>query len=143
VIDTYTHDLINKIKTVAAFGGRVAATLGGTEADPTLAEVTTPCAWVLFESSQNSDQANRKWQMMRLNFSVVLILPYGAGETDFIDTQLKLVEDTAQAVRGTLAANQGSHLWGFEGCTLEQAEPTRITYRLMFSADESYANQTT
>jgi hypothetical protein len=73
----------------------------------------------------------------------VVILPYGAGESNFIDTQLKLIEDVSQAVRGTLADSAGSKLWAFDGCSLVEVEPTRITYQLTFSAESAYSKQPT
>lgn len=141
MIQDILDDLITKVKTVTALGGRVAATLGGTEADPALVHIQTPAAWVLFSGSQNSDKPAQKWQIMRLNFNVLVFLPYGQGESDFIDTQIKLVEDVAQAVRGTLPMNQGSTLWEFNGATLIELEPSRVTYQLSFSTEAAYAKQ--
>lgn len=131
-------DLIDKVKTVSTLGGRVAATLGGTEADPTLVQIETPAAWVLYRGSQNSDKPAQKWQITRENFSVLVFLAYGNGEDDFIDTQIQLVEDIAQAVRGTLPLEQGSTLWEFDGGTLVEIEPTRVTYELRFSTEVAW-----
>lgn len=143
MIGDILEDLVNKVKTVSALGGRVAATLGGTEGDPTLVHIETPAAWAIFQGSLNSDKPAQKWQVMRHNFNVLVFLPYGQGEANFIDTQLKLVEDVAQAVRGTLPLDQGSTLWEFTGVNLIDIEPTRITYQLSFSVEAAYAKQTT
>lgn len=138
MIDQLTSDLIAKVGTVTALGGRVAATLGGTEADPTLANLETPAAWVIYQGSQNSDKPAQKWQVTRENFTVLVFLTYGAGETDFVNTQLKLVEDIAQAVRGTLPMEQGSTLWEFAGASLVDIEPTRVTYQLSFATEVAW-----
>jgi len=138
VIAEVTNNLVTKIKSVAAFGGRVAATLGGTEADPTLVNIATPSAWVLFQSSQNSDKPAQKWQVMRLNFSVVLFLQYGEGETDFVDTQLKLIDDVSQAVRGKTSSDSQQAIWEVNGFELVNVEPNRMTYQMSFSTEVAY-----
>lgn len=138
MINDVLKDLIAKVKTVSALGGRVAATLGGTEADPTLVHITTPAAWVLYQGSQNSDKPAQKWQVTRENFTVLVFMAYGQGEADFLDTQIKLVEDIAQAVRGTLPMDQGSTYWEFDGASLVEIEPTRVTYQLSFATEVAW-----
>lgn len=138
MINDVLKDLIAKVKTVSALGGRVAATLGGTEADPTLVHITTPAAWVLYQGSQNSDKPAQKWQVTRENFTVLVFMAYGEGETDFVDTQIRLVEDIAQAVRGTLPMDQGSTYWEFDGASLVEIEPTRVTYQLSFATEVAW-----
>lgn len=138
MIGAVLQDLITKVSSVTALGGRVAATLGGTEADPTLVHITTPAAWVLYQGSQNSDKPAQKWQITRENFTVLVFISYGQGEANFIDTQIKLVEDIAQAVRGTLPMDQGSTLWEFNGASLVEIEPTRVTYQLSFSTEVAW-----
>jgi hypothetical protein len=143
MIYTYTNDLVTRLKTVADFGGRVAATLGGSEADPALAFVETPSAWVVFSGMQNTAERSQRFQLMRLNFDVVLILEYGSGEMNFVDTQLKLIDDASQAVRGELVANTGTARWTYEGCRLISVNPDRVIYQLNFSADAAYSKQLT
>ena len=138
MIGAVLEDLIAKVSSVTALGGRVAATLGGTEADPTLVHIETPAAWVLYQGSQNSDKPAQKWQVTRENFNVLVFLAYGQGEDDFINTQIALVEEIAQAVRGTLPLDQGSTLWEFQGATLVEVEPTRVTYQLSFATEVAW-----
>jgi hypothetical protein len=141
-ISDYTADLIAKLNTVPEFGGRVAATLGGTEADPALANIELPFAWVVLAGTQNVGEANQRWQMMSLDFSVTVAMRYGDGEADFVETQLKLLDDAAQAVRGEVTA-QGSHLWSFDGLTYITNNVDRVLYGLNFSAPAAYAKQPT
>jgi hypothetical protein len=143
MIDIYTNDLVSKLKTVTALGENVAASMGGTEADPALALIAVPAAWVVFSGMQNTGPDHQRFQLMRLNYSVVLILGYGAGEVDFVDTQLKLIDDASQAVRGTIVNDEGSKVWGYDGCTLISVNPDRVVYQLNFSADAAYAKQLT
>jgi phage gp37-like protein len=143
MISTYTTDLVEKLKTVTTFGGRVAATLGGSEADPALAMVDTPAAWVVFSGMQNTDRRGERFQLMRLNFDVVLIIEYGSGEDDFVNTQLQLIDDASQAVRGEIVADTGTARWAYESCRVISINPDRVIYQLNFSADAAYSKQLT
>lgn len=139
MIAEYASDLVTKLKTVTELGGRVAVTMGGTEADPTLAGVEAPAAWVVFRSQQNTAQQNRKFQDTRIFFSVLLKLKYSAGETDFVDTQLNLIEKASQAVRGKGVPDQGLQLWGYDGCTLVDFTADSVFYDLTFAASAVYS----
>jgi len=141
MIKDVTSDLVEKLSTVTALGGRVAASLGGTEADPTLALIEVPAAWVVFIGSVNTAERDQRFQLMRLNYSVVLVLEYGAGESDFIDTQLKLIDDASQAVRGTKVAGADNLVWSFDGANLISVNPDRVVYQLQFSALQAYSKQ--
>lgn len=132
-ISDLAKDLISKIGALTPYGGRVAATLGGTESDPTLANQTPPFAWVVFHSSQNTGKQGQRWVEMRFNFQVVIALPYSQGESDFLDNQIKLLEDTAQAVSGTPNKLGSSSLWIEDGWTLISIDPERVHYQLNFS----------
>lgn len=139
MIAEYASDLVTRLNTVTELGGRVAVTMGGTEADPTLSSVEAPAAWVVFRSQQNTAQPNRKFQDTRITFSVLLKLKYGAGETDFVDTQLNLIEKASQAVRGKGVPDQGNQLWGYDGCTLVDFTPSAVFYDLTFAASAVYS----
>lgn len=136
-IQQYTKDLIDKLNTVAAFGGRVAATIAGTEADPALVNMEAPLAWVVFQSMQSYGTPGQS-QMMTLNFSAVVVLAYGKGEADFLDNQLQVIDDAAQAVRGTRSGDDGSMLWTYNGCRLLSNNTDRLLYELFFSAPAAY-----
>lgn len=140
MIAEYANDLVTRLNTVTEFGGRVAVTLGGTEADPTLASVEAPCAWVVFRGQQNTAQSNRKFQDMRLFFSVILKLKNGEGENDFVNTQLQLIETASQAVRGKVIPDQGLQLWGYDGCSLIDYLPGAVLYDLTFAASAVYSD---
>lgn len=138
-----TKDLVNRIQTVLSpLGGVVAATLGGTEADPAMEKCPLPSAWVRFEGSRSAGPNEQRSQAMTLNFGVVLVVKYGEGETDFTDTQLKLIDDISQAVRGTQADPAGN-LWTFLGSNLLTINPDRALYLLEFQVKGYYAKQIT
>lgn len=139
MIAEYASDLVTKLNTVTELGGRVAVTMGGSEADPTLASVEAPAAWVVFRGQQNTAQTNRKFQDTRVFFSVLLKLKYGNGESDFVNTQLNLIEQASQAVRGKGVPNQGLQLWGYDGCSLVDFNSDAVFYDLTFAASAVYS----
>lgn len=139
IISTITQDLLNKLKSVPTLGDRVGCTLGGTEADPTLANMPAPFAWVIVQSSQNVDTDRPKYQRITVNYVVFLGLDYGKGESDFVDTQLTLIEDIARAVGGTEVSVPGPGRWSYEGCNWIHGDPTRAMYALNFSAVAHYS----
>lgn len=136
-------DLVNRIDAVLQpLGGVTGATLGGTEADPALEKCPLPSAWVRFEGSTSAGPDAQRSQAMLLNFSVVLVVKYSEGDLDFTDTQLKLVDDVSQAVRGTQADPAGN-LWTFLGCNLLTINPDRALYLLQFQIRGYYSKQLT
>lgn len=140
-LSTLARDLVNKINDITAFGGRVAMTLGGTEADPTLSNLETPHAWVVLNSSQASSQDRERWTKVRYSFTVILGIPYGEGEANFIDNQLTLIEDVCQAVTGTQVTQKGP-VWAFDGLSFIGGEPHLVRYSLAFSATAFYTQST-
>ena len=135
LLQLLTRDLVNKIGAIGAFGGNVSATLGGTEADPTMANLPLPFAWVLFTSSQTASQDRERWSQIRQNFSVYVNLAYGKGETNFVEQQLTLIEQVGMAVTGTKIDALGNRpqVWAFDGLSVYDVEPTVIRYEMTFS----------
>lgn len=141
VLSTITQDLLNKLKSVPALGERVGCTLGGTEADPILATMPAPYAWVFVQSSQSEDTDRPRYMRIRVNYVVFLGLDYGQGESDFVDNQLTLIEDVARAVGGTEVSVPGPGRWAYEGANWVHGDPTRQVYALNFSAVAHYSPQ--
>lgn len=140
VASSIARDLLNKLSSVTAFGtpSRVGFTLGGTEADPTNAELPTPYAWALLQGSQNLDTERQGWQRIQMNFIVYLGMTYGDGEDDFVDTQLTLIEEVATAVGGTTVSVPGPGRWSYDGATFLDGQPNRVIYALQFSCVAHY-----
>lgn len=137
-LSTITQDLLNKLKTVPALGENVGCTLGGTEADPTLASIPAPFAWVIFHSSTNEDTDRPRYQRIRANYVVFLGIDYGKGESDFVDNQLTLIDDVTRAVGGTEVSVPGPGRWSYEGSNWVHTDPNRAVYALNFSAVAHY-----
>jgi hypothetical protein len=142
LITTVTQDLINKIGAITLFGDRVAATLGGTEADPTLSQLETPYAWVVLIGSQTDSQDRERWTKVRWNFTVFIGISYGLGETDFTETQLTLLEDVCQAVTGSTVNAPGPVKWAFDGLSFAGGEASVVRYALQFSIPTFYTLST-
>lgn len=133
MIGELAQDLINKISTVAALGGRVGAAVGGTETDPTMSEAPVPFAWVIFGGDNPQAPENgQKYQQVQYNFSVVVAIDYGVSEADLINNQFAVLEAIQMAVRGTQGHNY-SDLWNYEGQELQTVFPNRLVYNLAFS----------
>lgn len=138
-LELCTKDLVNKISGIGAFGGMVSATLGGTEADPTMATIPTPSAWPLFTGSTTNSQDRERWTGLRHNFSVLISLSYG-NEDDFTEQQMTLIEQVGQTVTGSKveALSPKNVLWSYDGMTVFSVEPTVIRYEMLFSVPAYY-----
>ncbi len=142
-LSAVSKDLVNKINVFAAFGGRVALTLGGTEADPTMTKLALPYAWVIPVSSQNTSANRESWTKARQNFTVLIRVSYGKGESDFADTQLPLIEEVAAAVCGShVNANVRGPKWSYDGRTLLGSDKKSMTFALQFGVDTYYTKST-
>lgn len=143
MISEITSHLVQRIETVPALAGSTGTTLGGTEADPTMTSIPVPAAWVVFESAQDQSQSDGKsgsdsrYQRLLLSYRVVLVLQYGAGEAA-MKLQLKMIEDVASAVRGSVALDYGNTPWAYQGCSLLSVETDRIAYSLSFQTSAHY-----
>lgn len=135
-------DLVNKISAILPFGGRVAMTLGGTEADPTLSRMETPYAWVTLNGSQANSQDRERWTQARWNFTVYIGLDYGKGETNFVEQQIPLIETVCQAVTGTQVNAPGPVKWAFDGMAVNGIDSNVAYYILNFSIPTFYTQST-
>ena len=136
MISELTQDLINKIKSVPAFNFRVGAAVGGTEADPTLANAPLPFAWVIYGGSQPTGEQSENGKRYRETsylFNVVIGIGYG-NEADLLNTYLPVLESTQQAVAGSeVSGVSNAGLWEYQGERLDNVEPERLTYSISFS----------
>lgn len=141
-VSIVASDLVNKIGAIAAFGGRVAMTLGGTEADPTLSQIEKPYAWVTLTRSLVDSQDRERWTKARHNFTVYVGLDYGMGESNFVEQQIPLVESICQAVTGTQVNAPGPVKWAFDGLSLQGIDSNVAYYALEFSIVTFYTQST-
>jgi len=141
MLNDIAQHLVNQIKTVSALAESTGLEIGGTESDPTMTSIPAPAAWVVFESAQDASTADGKagadsqFQRLLLSYRVVLVLPYGDGETA-LKEQMKLISDVATAVRGTSPNDilgYGADPWAFQGTSLLSIETDKIAYSLIFT----------
>jgi hypothetical protein len=136
MISELTQDLINKIKAVPAFQGRVGAAVGGTEADPTLANAPVPFAWVIYGGSAPTGEqyeGGKRYRETSYLFNVVIGIGYGK-EADLLNTYLPVLEATQQAVAGfEVSGVSNAGLWEYQGERLDDVQPARLTYSITFS----------
>ena len=138
MISELTQDLINKIKSVPALQGRVGAAVGGTEADPTMANAPLPYSWVIFGGStptgESMSDGPKQYWIVQYQFTIVTGIAYGVSESDLLDNQLPVLEAIEKAVAGTKAFKYAD-LWEFQGADLAKIDPDRMIYQLKFSVN--------
>lgn len=136
MIRELTQDLINKIKAVPAYGNRVGAAVGGTEADPTMSNATTPFAWVIYGGSAPTGEqyeGGKKYRETTYIFNVTVAIGYGK-EADLLNTYLPVLEATQQAVAGLeVSGVSNAGLWEYQGENFELVTPDRMVYTMRFS----------
>lgn len=134
MISELTQDLINKIKTVAALQNRVGAAVGGTEADPTMANAPTPFVWVIYGGDVPAGEVGKSHREVSYQFRAMLTVQYGLGEADLLDVQLKTLEAIPEAVSGKDSI-QYAGKWEYEGSELTTILADRLVYLLTFSVE--------
>lgn len=136
MIRELTQDLINKLKAVPAFQNRVGAAVGGTEADPTMANAQVPFAWVIYGGSAPTGEMREGGKLYRETsylFNVTVAIGYG-NEADLLNTYLPVLESTQQAVAGEQAEGlSNAGLWEYQGENFELVTPDRMVYTVRFS----------
>lgn len=136
MITELMQDLINKIKAVPAYQNRVGAAVGGTEADPTMANAPLPFAWVIYGGSQPTGEMREGGKLYRETsylFNVTIGIGYG-DEADLLNTYLPVLEQTQQAVAGEQAEGlSNAGLWEYQGDSFELVTADRMVYTVRFS----------
>lgn len=126
-------DIANKVRTVPALSANSGLALGGRGADPGLARVPLPAAWVLFHGDADDDEAASRpharfipsSQSLLLTVSLMIYVPY-TSEADLLTVQLPLL----RAVRGAIHATDApsGHRWCYWGQTLRLVQPDKLGY---------------
>jgi len=133
-----SQDIVDKIKAIPEFGGRVGLAVGGGEYDPINRELTRPAAWVVFTGVPVTDAVEPAVQMVGVSYTFVvkLLIDYNT-EQQLIGTDLPLLENTIVAVKGTDITGLGFHRWSFTGMALESLDVDRMVWVLNFSCNTS------
>ena len=131
-IGLITQDLVDRVKSVASFTGRVGLALGGQEHDPMNRELTQPFAWVVFIGDDVVDTTfNACLETIKLNFVVKVVIDYDT-EQSLVTTHFPLLYEVVTTVKGNEPANVGKN-WLYEGQTMEALDADRMVWAQRYS----------
>lgn len=133
-IDLITQDLVDKVKSVPEFSGRVGLSVGGTDIDPINRDLPRPAAWVIFTGIPVIDSSLVSTQQASVTYSYVVkvLIDYGA-ESSLISTGFPLLETTISTVKGSGITNLPFHDWSFDGMSLESLDADRMVWVINLS----------
>lgn len=133
-IATITQHLVDQIKTITTFTGRVGVRVGGGSYDPINRDLPRPAAWVVYtgDTIVDGNELNPCPQVIKLNYSVMILVDY---DVDLILTHLPLIHEVVSVVNGSEAI-PGSK-WFYEGQTLDELEGGRMVWQQNYSVRTS------
>lgn len=126
-ISVITQDLVDRIKTVPEFGGRVGLTVGGKEIDPFNRDLPRPACWALYVGDDNDVDTpmNPCASLLSLNFVVKILVDYD-NEENLITTHLPLLHSVVAAIQGGEPVK--GMKWIYQGQGLESLDPDRMVW---------------
>jgi hypothetical protein len=135
MIKELTQDLINKVIAVPAFENRVGTNVGGTLADPSMADAPVPFAWIVYGGSTPEGELGRPCMEVLYLFNVNVIIKYGNDQADLLNNQFPILEAVQQAVAGTEGpqASARTENWQYLGDNLEAVLENRMIYTMRFA----------
>lgn len=117
-IASIAQSLVDRIKTVPAYEGKVGFMIGGNPAnDRFTRDLPPPSVFVVFVGENLEEEAGLYScrQKVRLNFDVRIVVGVDS-ESDLINVQLPLLHETVEAVLGQEPV-PGGH-WSYDGSQL-------------------------
>lgn len=131
-ISVITQDIVDRVKAIPEFGGRVGLAVGGQEIDPINVELHRPAVWVIYVGDDiiSDNEINSCFEIIKLNFVVKILVDYD-NETNLIGTHLPLLHKVVGAVKGNEPI-YGSN-WIYDGQGLEALEPSRMVWAQSYS----------
>lgn len=114
-VNTIAQSLVDRIKTVAAYEGKVGFMIGGSATNDRFSrDLPPPSAWVVYVGDQLDEEPDMYscQQKIRLNFDVRIVVGI-TSEDDIINVQLPLLHETVEAVLGQEPI-PGGH-WSYDG----------------------------
>ena len=133
-IDLITQDIVDKVKAVTEYSGRVGLAVGGTDIDPINRDLKRPACWVVFIGMPIIDNSQISTKNVGVTYQYVIkvLIDYGL-ESELIATHFPLLEKTITAVKGTGINNLPFHDWSFDGMSLESLDADRMVWVINFS----------
>jgi len=130
-IGIIAQDLVDRVKAITEFSGRVGLAVGGQEHDPINRELTRPAAWVIYVGDDLEDAAmNPCVEFIKVNFIVKVLVDYD-DEATLVSTHFPLLHNVVREVRGNEPV-PGSP-WLYEGQVLEALDSDRMVWAQNYS----------
>lgn len=131
-IGALTNDIVERVRAVSSFNGRVGLAVGGQDVDPINRNISRPASWVIYVGDDflEGDPMNPCQTLIKLNYIVKILVDYDT-ETNLINTHLPLLHEVAQAVQG--GEPVPGMKWFYEGQGLEALEPDRMVWNQQYS----------
>lgn len=128
-IQVAVQDLVDRIKAVSSFGGRVGLAVGGQEIDPINRDLTRPASWVVYvgDAVISASDMNPHVELIKADFVVKILIDYD-NEANLISTHLPLLHEVVKAIRGNNPTALPGSKWLYEGMGLESLEPSRMVW---------------
>lgn len=129
IIETATQDLVDRVKAIPEFGGRVGLAIGGTDIDPINRDLEQPFAWVFFTNAAVIDgsKISTKFASIAYSYIIKVVIDYGS-ESELISTGLPVLEKTISTIKGNQINGLAMQSWSFDGMTLEDFDKDRMVW---------------
>lgn len=133
-IDVITQDIVDKVKAITEYSGRVGLAVGATDIDPINRDLTRPAAWIVFTGIPviDSSQVSTVNVSVTYSYIVKVLIDYGL-ESELIATHFPLLEKTVDTIKGSGINNLPFHDWSFNGMSLESLDADRMVWVINFS----------
>lgn len=132
-IDTFSNDILARVKSVTAYNNRVGFTVGNQKGDPVNENAQKPFAWIIFVGDELVEAAEPApcTEEIKLNYIIQIVVEYGRDENNLIGVSLPLLHETAQAIRGGEPVQ--SSWWLYEGQDIIEHKNERIVFAQRYS----------
>ena len=126
-ITTISQDLIDRLKTVTEYSGRVGMAVGAKDIDPINRDLPRPAAWAIYvgDDMDTENLLNPCASSLAMNFVVKILVDYD-NDTGLIDTHLPLLHTTTVAIHGESPVAGAK--WAYLGQGLEELTPDRMVW---------------
>lgn len=133
MIADFTQDLIDRVSAVPVLAGKVGTMISGTDLDPLMLQAPAPFAYIIFSGDDpvNGEQAGRKYQQVKLVFTVAVFQDY-TDVTKLMTEVFPTLDAVAASVRGYIGTSTNL-IWKYEGQRLTLRGQGRIVYEQQYS----------
>jgi len=126
-------DMVDRLKAMPEFEGRVGFSIGGQEYDPNMYKAPHPAAWVLYMSGQNQDDEENCDPTSEKNFTVLVLHDYMTD--DNLLTKVFPLLSKVKEIHGEFPYDAttgldviGAGKWKWDTESFVEVTPDRIVY---------------